>query len=282
MAEENETRREALRELVNGSGLAVLWTVFWDLIREGSVLSDPAGWAILFLGVVLVLLVLRRLDLLRESRNWGDIPPWRTFLTPFGVFLALGFGIIIAAEVWTPERQPFPGGTPPGAQPGAPLWFWIALVVVMAGIAVGMYIRSKQPGSQLPPGRHLEARLAGLIVGGLSGAGLAWTTIAVVGEGPLHSEPLMTSLVLLYAVVVGLFAWAFPVPGDHPSRRAWSAAIAIGAAVLLGAASRGLISLTFEVPIAAAALGSAGMAIVGTIRYAHHREGSGSPTSEAE
>lgn len=280
MSDAAGVRRAALRELVHGSTLAVLWAVFWDSIRADPVLPVALTYAVIFVGVGLGLLVLRRLDILDETVNWEDLSPWRAFLTPFALCLAFGFGLVLTVEVWSPQPEPLPGGYPPGAQPGPPLWFWVALVVGLAAVGVAAYIRSRQPESQLPPPRHLKARLAGMPAGGLAGALVAWTVIAIVGEDPLHSEPLMTGLVLVFAAVIGFGGYVFPKPGVHPSKRVWSGVLALGSGGLLGLALAGVVPLSFELPVAAATVGSTGLALVGAARYHRYRRRSAQQSPE--
>lgn len=278
----DDPRRLGQAEMIVGVVNAVAFLLIWGLLRvDADLLWGPASLLAATL-IYLMLYAMKRLDLLPDPDHWQDLSLRRSFAQMFGVFFPLGFGLLIFWEVWTPDPTTPPGGYPPGYQPGPPWWFWgiLAAVVVVSVVVVVLVIR----WLDLPvaPKDHLVARAGGMAGGTVAGVAVGWLSLSILGGELFGSERLISALILSTGLGAGLLGLAYPNPLTGWFGRTWSTVLAVGSAALLVLGVVGIVPLVFELPVAAAALGSAGMTIVGTIRYAHHREGSGSRPAEAE
>lgn len=280
VAAPDASRDTALLEVLNGAGAALLFGALTIQLVGGA----PLPWVVfswLAAGIVFGLVVaMDRLDL--TEGVWEDAPIERTVLMFFSAFFAVGFGGYLFLGVAGSGSQPPSGGVPPGYDPGPPWWFWLLIVGIAVAVAAAVYLGFRRAGFDMPPRRFLAARGASGSVGILSGIGAAWATAQVVGAGTLRSERVLTVLALVGAVLIGVVGRALPNPMSPRSARLWATVLAVGSAGLLLAGLAGLVPLTFEAPVVAALLGSLAMGTVGTIRYARHREGSGSRPAEAE
>lgn len=277
-------RRVALREVVSGLLAAVMFAAIWDQVRGKPLFPGFLLGYVALAGVMVMLYVAKRLDLFGEQ-YWADLPP-RSERVVFGaLFFALGFGGVLMWEAGIAAQEPPPGPVPPGYEPGPPEWFWMLLLgIAVVGIAVGFglvrFLRRR--GYPVPPREHLRARVLGTAVGGVAGLVVGVLIVDLVGVATMTSEPLLTALVLVFASASGLGAAVRGHRHIDASSRNWGIALMVVSAALLALGLAGIAPLRFEIPAAAATLGSLAMAIVGTIRYAHHREGSGSRPAEAE
>lgn len=278
----DDPRRLGQAEMLVGALNALAFILLWGLLGAGNdLLWGPASLLIAAL-VYLMLYAMKRLDLLPDRDLWQDVSLRRSFARLFGFFFAFGFGLFIFWEVWTPDPTAPPGGYPPGYQPGPPWWFWgiLAAVVVLSVVVVYLVIR----WLDLPvaPKDHLLVRAGGMAGGVVAGVAIGWASLSLLGAELFGSERLISALILSTGLGAGLVGLAYPSPLTGRFGRTWSPVVTVASAALLGLGVAGVVPLVFEIPLAAGALGSAGMAVVGTIRYARHREVSGSGPAEAE
>lgn len=278
----DDPRRLGQVEMLVGVVNAVAFLLILGLLRAGTdLLWGPASLLIVAL-VYLMLYAMKRLDLLPDRDLWQELPLRRSFARIFGIFFTLGFGLFIFWEVWTPDPATPPGGYPPGYQPGPPWWFWGILVAVVVLSVVVVYLVIRWMDLPIPPREHLGARAGGMAGGAVAGVAIGWLSLSILGAEPFGSERVISALILSTGLGAGLLGLAYPNPLTGRFGRTWSIVLAVGSAALLGLGVAGIVPLVFEVPLAAAALGSAGMVAVGTIRHARHRDEPGSGQAEVE